>query len=81
MTESALLLSAEEIAEMTGYQKPSLQVRELLARGFVRARRNAMNRVVLERAHYDAVCRGVDAANESSLERPRVLPPRSARKA
>jgi hypothetical protein len=53
---SLLLLSAEELCELTGYTRAADQLRALLAQGFYRARRNRLGDVVLERAHYDAVC-------------------------
>jgi len=53
-----LTLSLPELEELTGYKRPADQVRELLAQGFHRARRNRLGEVVLERAHYDAVCAG-----------------------
>lgn len=53
-----ILVSPEQIATMTGYKQPSRQVAELRRQGFVRARLNREGVAVLERAHYDAVCRG-----------------------
>lgn len=79
MTTLQVLLSAEELSAVTGYQKPALQVRELHRRGFARARVNARNEVVLERAHFEAVCRGVESANDASAGRPQVQPPLSRR--
>jgi hypothetical protein len=62
-----LILSAEEIEELTGYKRPCDQVAELHRQGFCRARRDRLGRLVLERAHYLAVC-----AMEQQSERPRV---------
>ena len=77
MSSGTVLLSAEEISAMTGYRKPALQVRELHSRGFVRARVNVLNRVVLERAHFEAVCsRAVGAAAQAANE-PQLLTPAS----
>jgi len=73
--DAGILLSEGEIQALTGFQKPSLQVRELHERGFARARVNARNQVVLERAHFEAVCRGIQPADTVSVERPRVIPP------
>jgi hypothetical protein len=73
----AILLSEEEVHAITGYQKPALQLRELHLRGFHRARVNAVNRVVLERTHYEAVCAGATSLSQAR-ERPRVLPPRGS---
>lgn len=65
-----LLLSPAELVALTGYKLPSAQLATLQAQGFHRARRNPAGHVVLERAHYEAVCRG-----ESQAPRPRVKPP------
>lgn len=57
MSESAIVLSADELHALTGYEQPTKQLRVLHARGFTRAfigRRG----VVLERSHYEAVTRG-----------------------
>jgi hypothetical protein len=51
-----LLIPPEQIAQMTGYKRASDQVRALRNMGFFRARVNRAGLVVLERAHYDAVC-------------------------
>jgi hypothetical protein len=53
-----LLVTEGEIQTLTGYKRPSRQVDELRRRGFHRARRNHAGQVILERAHYDAVCTG-----------------------
>lgn len=58
MTTATLLLSADELHAVTGYRQPSAQLGELRRQGFVRARRDRLGRVVLERAHYIAVCAG-----------------------
>lgn len=64
-------LSAPEIQKLTGYAQPARQLHELHRQGFYRARRSPTTGVViLERAHYDAVCAG--ARQEST---PRVRPP------
>lgn len=53
-----IILTEAEIRELTGELKlPRCQVRRLREHGFTRARLER-GRVVLERAHYDAVCRG-----------------------
>ncbi|MDQ7745399.1 DUF4224 domain-containing protein [Hydrogenophaga pseudoflava] len=51
-------LSDSEIEAITGYRTPSRQLQTLHERGFTRAYRNRQGKVVLERPHYDAVCRG-----------------------
>ena len=48
----------EELVSLTGFVQPSRQLAELHRRGFSRAYRNRLGRVILERAHYDAVCAG-----------------------
>ena len=71
-----LLLTAEELVSLTGYRRAGDQVRELQRQGFTRARRGPSGDTVLERAHYESVCRGM-----SSAERPRVRPPQLRRAA
>lgn len=68
-----LLLSAAEIKALTGYRRPCDQLRELRAQGFVRARRNRLGDVVLERGHYDAVVAGGPALAAQD-ERPPIYP-------
>jgi hypothetical protein len=54
-----LNLSAAEVQEAAGgYVYPARQLRELHARGFVLATIGRHGRVVLPRAHYDAVVSG-----------------------
>lgn len=53
-----LTLTPDELAEITGYSQPHKQLAELHRLGFSRARRDRLGRVVLERAHYDAVATG-----------------------
>lgn len=55
----SLLLSEDELEALTGYRRAAEQLAELHRQGFSRARRDRLGRVVLERAHYDAVCAGV----------------------
>jgi hypothetical protein len=58
---STLNLEADELVEASGgYVRSADQLKALHALGFVRAWRahNGKGRVVLERAHYDAVVRG-----------------------
>lgn len=43
---------------MTGYSQSTKQLRVLHSRGFVRAYINRRGIVVIERAHYEAVCAG-----------------------
>jgi hypothetical protein len=60
-----------ELVELTGYERPSKQLAELHRQGFYRARLSRFNKVVLERAHFEAVC-----ASRQSADRPRVRPPK-----
>ncbi len=53
-----LLLTADEIAALTGYRQAACQLAELHRRGFSRARRNRLGRITLERIHYEAVQAG-----------------------
>ena len=54
---------------LTKYARPGQQLEELHRRGFHRARRARDGSVVLERAHYEAVCAGGIARRE-----PEVMP-------
>lgn len=67
-----LLLSDAELVALTGYQRQAEQLVELHRQGFSRARRDRLGRVVLERAHYEAVCAG----QRLPADRPRVRPPK-----
>jgi len=52
-------LSPQEIDDVTGYRRPADQLAELHRQGFYRARRSpTTGQIILERAHYDAVCAG-----------------------
>jgi len=63
----SLCLTPEEIAELTGLTLPRCQVRRLQEQGFARARL-VRGKAVLERAHYDAVCRGEFAPAQSARD-------------
>lgn len=68
---SDITLSAAEIERMTGYKRPADQLNELKRQGFYRARRSPTSgQIILERAHYAAICEGAKTINE-----PRVRPP------
>lgn len=69
-----LTLTPDELVNLTGYQRPGDQLRELHAQGFVRARLNRLGDVVLERDHYTAVCQGRYARplDVAQNDRPRV---------
>ncbi len=66
-----LILSTDELYQLTQYRQPACQLRELHRQGFHRARRGVDGAVILERAHYEAVCAGRDApaANDAPLLR------------
>lgn len=68
------LCSQEFIRQLSGgYSQPARQLAELHKQGFWRARRSRLTgKVVLEQAHYDAVCQGRDAA--APQRRPQVRP-------
>lgn len=71
-----LTLTADELHELTGYRSPRRQLTELQRQGYYRARLSpTTGRVILERAHLDAVCRG-HAAND--MPRPKLRPLRAA---
>jgi hypothetical protein len=79
---AGLNLSEPEIVEASGgYTQPVRQLRELHARGFTRAfiPKVGRKRVVVERAHYDAVVRGQFAQQqpEQLQERPAPRPNRA----
>ncbi len=65
-------LSAAELQEITGYALASRQLNILHQRGFVRAYRSRSGRIVLERSHYLAVCRGEFASQSNTLNAPAV---------
>lgn len=72
-----ITLTPDELYALTGYHQPAKQLAELHRQGFVRARRSAVaGAVILERTHYDAVCRG-----ETERKRPQITPPRALLKA
>ncbi|MDP4300383.1 DUF4224 domain-containing protein [Leptothrix discophora] len=58
MTTPPLILTPDELHQLTGYRRATDQLRELHQRGFLRARISRAGPVVLEREHYLAVCRG-----------------------
>lgn len=52
-----IVLSPEELYGVTGYHQATRQLVELHSQGFWRARLKD-GRLILERAHYEAVCAG-----------------------
>ena len=78
-----LNLTPEEVQDAAGgYVRPADQLRELHNRGFVRAYRSKVTgKVILERAHYEAVTRGQygqQARPAGGEERRAPLPPNRA---
>lgn len=72
---TSITLSQDEIRAITDYVQPAAQLAELLRRGFDRARRsNRTGMVILERAHYDAVCAGTRQSRAPEI-RPRLVKP------
>ena len=73
---TALLMTPDEVHALTGYRRPAQQQAELHRLGYWRARRAPITgRIVLERAHYEAVCAGADrgpAANSTPRQRPQL---------
>ncbi len=61
-------LSEEELEQITGYSAPMYQLNALHKRGFVRAYRTRHGRVILERPHYLAVCRGEFSSDKSQSQ-------------
>ena len=66
----SIILSSDELAGVTGYRTPKRQLEELHRQGFYRARISAAGNVILERAHYDAVCAGDKPAKEPTVRNP-----------
>lgn len=73
----SITLTPAEIFELTGLELPRCQVKRLQEQGFVRARL-VRGKAVLERAHYEAVCRGeftaAAPAGDTSRPRPALRP-------
>lgn len=65
-----IILTTDEVAAVTGYRTPKRQLEELHRQGFYRARIAATGNVILERAHYDAVCAGAKPAKEPIVRNP-----------
>lgn len=64
MDADALLLSDTELVALTGYRRAAEQLVWLHAHGFHRAERNRLGKVTLTRAHYDAVERATQPAQQ-----------------
>ena len=66
-----IILTTEELERVTGDKTPKRQVQELHRQGFYRARiAAATGNVILERAHYDAVCAGESPAKAPTVRNP-----------
>lgn len=65
-----IMLTSDEVAQITGYRQPSRQLAALLSLGYWRARQTAAGLVTMERAHYEAVCRGL--TGEQPKRQPKV---------
>lgn len=66
----AITLTQAELHALTGYKRAGDQLKALHAAGYWRARIAPTGRVLLERAHFEAVARGQTAA--SSAPRPKL---------
>ena len=53
-----IILTTDEIRAITGAIAPTVQFNELRRLGFTRVRRGLDRSLILERAHYEAVCAG-----------------------
>jgi hypothetical protein len=74
-----MLLTNDELQQLTGYKRPADRVKELHRQGFYRARISpGTGEVILERAHYDAICAGARAPNEPKVRAPVLRQMRSA---
>lgn len=69
-----LTMSEDELFQLTGYRRQAEQLAELHRQGFNRARRSrTTGAIILERAHYDAVCSGVTQQGGSQPHRQPTL--------
>ncbi len=67
-----IILTKDELADITGYRRPADQLEEMHRQGYWRARRSAPGSVICERAHYEAVCSGAQPANEPRVRKPQL---------
>lgn len=74
LTASSVLLNDDEIAAITRYRQPSKQLAELHRQGFYRARMGRVGGVVLERAHFEAVCAGRVVSPGGGARLPKLRP-------
>jgi hypothetical protein len=74
-----ILLTEDELEQLTGYRQHAAQLRELHRQGFWRARRRDIDgRVVLERAHYEAICEAPSKAAKHARPAPLLASERKA---
>jgi hypothetical protein len=74
ITAPPLTLTDAELVEATGYRQPAAQLRALHALGFWLARRSPLTgHVILDRAHYEALCQRVDRADTGSKRKAPIL--------
>lgn len=69
------LMSPEQVKRISGgYDQPRRQLEALREQGFWRARLGRDHQVVLERAHYEAVCAGAvePGADRRDTHRPKL---------
>lgn len=65
-----ITLTPQELVELTGYRRGGDQLKALHAAGYWRARLAPTGRVVVERVHFEAVCKGQTAG--SAAPRPKL---------
>jgi Domain of unknown function (DUF4224) len=75
MLQGPIVLTEAELIALTGYKQRGPQLKELHRQGFHRARLGRLGGLILERAHYEAVCGG-----HEERARPKVKPPISSAK-
>ena len=66
------VLTEDELRQITGYTTPLRQLDVLHKRGFIRAYRARDGRIILERPHYLAVCRGEFSTDRVPVAAPSV---------
>ena len=64
---SDVIMTALELKLLTSYSQPCKQLEVLRARGFHRAFVGREGQVLLERAHFEAVCRGESSSLSSDI--------------
>jgi len=69
---SAIILTPDELIELTGYRQPAAQLQALHKQGYWRARRLITGAVVLTRAHFEAIERGEDRQAPQQRPEPKL---------